>query len=134
MYGYYKRQPAKSRSRLSSKRIASRETKLLRNGRSQDTEPLLLNRRGAAKDIQDMPLMYDVDCIVRGLRKRLKDIPLAIRVVLASLALYALSSVLNMLIQVVILSMNWVYTILGIVASIIVAYEFFIKRQQKKSR
>jgi len=40
----------------------------------------------------------------------------------------------NLLVQVVILSMNWVYTILGIIASIIIIYEFFIKWQQKKSR
>jgi amino acid transporter len=84
--------------------------------------------------MQDMPVMYHVDCIIRGLRKRFKAMPLLVRIVLVSLALYVLSSMVNMLVQVVILSMNWVYTILGIIASIIIIYEFFIKRQQKKPR
>lgn len=136
MHGYYGRKLVRSRSRLPSKQVASKNTRLLLPNRrgSQDTEPLLLNKRGAATEMQNMPMMYHVDCIVRGLQKRFKAMPLLVRIAVVSLALYMLSSVVNMLVEVVILSMNWVYTIVGIIASIIVIYEFFIKRQQKKSR
>ncbi len=136
MYGYSGRKLVRSRSRHSSKQVASKDTRLILPNRrgNQDTEPLLLNNRGIATDMQDMPLMYHVDCIVRGLRKRFKAMPLLVRIVLVSFSLYVLSSMVNLLVQVVILSMNWVYTILGIIASIIIIYEFFIKWQQKKSR
>ena len=122
MYGYYGRKPVRSRSRPPSSRVMSKDARpLLQNRRgNQDTEPLLLNRRRVAKDVQDTSLMYHIDCIIWGLWRRFKGMSLLVRIILALLMLYVLSGMVNMLVQIAILSMNWVYTILGSIASIIV--------------
>jgi hypothetical protein len=136
MYGYSDRKLVRSKTPHSSKRVTSNDTELRLSNRkgNQDTEPLLLDHKGKVIDIPDMPLMYHVKGIVRGLQKRFKAMPLLIRIVLTSLAMYMLSSMVNILVQIMLLSMNCVYTIVGIIASIIVIYEFFMKEQQKKSR
>ncbi len=99
----------------------------------QDIESPILDSSARSGDLQNTSLRYHVHCIARGLWKRFKEMSLLARIVLTLLTLYVLSSIVNMLIQLIILSMGWLYTILGIIASAIVIYEFFIKRRQKKS-
>lgn len=95
----------------------------------KDTTSLPPTKRGIYEDEQDRPLMYHVAGITRGIRKWFKDLSLPTRVVLTILVLYILSLLVNMLVQLVMLSMELIYTILGIIASAIVIYEFFIKKQ-----
>ncbi len=97
----------------------------------QDIESPLLDGSVRSGDLQNISLRYHVHCIAWGLWKRFKEMSLLARIVLTLLTLYVLSSIVNMLIQLIILSMGWLYTILGIIASAIVIYEFFNKRRQK---
>lgn len=95
----------------------------------KETTSLPPTKWGIYEDEQDRPLMYHVAGIARGIRKWFKDLSLPTRVVLTILVLYVLSLLVNMLVQLVMLSMGLIYTVLGIAASAIVIYEFFIKKQ-----
>lgn len=94
-----------------------------------NTASLPSTKREIDEDEQDRPLTYYMTGIARGIRRWFKSLSLPKRVVLAILALYALSLLMNLIVQLVMTSMGLIYTILGIIASAIVIYEFFIKKQ-----
>jgi hypothetical protein len=95
----------------------------------KDTIPLPFTKQGIDEDEQDRPLMYHMAGIGRGIRRWFKNLSLPTRVVLAILILYALSLLINVIMQLVMMSMGLIYTILGIVASAIVIWDYFIKKQ-----
>ena len=78
-------------------------------------------------------MRYHIAGLMRGAQRWFRSLSLPARIVLTLVILYTLSLLVNMLMQVVLLSLGVVYTILGILASAIVIYEFLRTRQQKKS-
>src|SRR2546428_5445637 len=136
MHGYYGKKPARSRSALLHKKIISKDARLpvpdTSEAIGQDTDSLFLQKEVSAENSPEMPLRYHVDCIARGIWKWFRSLSLPARSLLVLLLLYTLSGLMNMLIQLVIPSTNSIYTILGIIASVIAVYEFFIKKREKK--
>jgi hypothetical protein len=84
------------------------------------------------QDKQELPMRYHVAGLARGVQKWFRALSLPTRIVLALVTLYMLSLLVNMLMQAVLLSLGEVYTILGILASAIIIYEFLRPRYQKK--
>ena len=95
----------------------------------KDTTSLPSTKREINEDEQDKPLMYYMTGIARGIWKWFKGLSLPTQIILAILVLYALSLVINLIMQLLMMSMGLIYTILGIIASAIVIYEFFLKKQ-----
>jgi len=120
-------------------------------GARQDTEPLFQNKgeelegsalpyvnkqdgivsekKSVAVNEQEMPLSYYIRGLVHVVRRRLRTMSLPSQIVLASIVLYLMTVILTLLIQFVIGSISVIYTVLGILASAIVIYEFFLKKR-----
>jgi hypothetical protein len=96
-----------------------------------DTPPPISDQQGASPDEQDRPMIYHIICIIRCTWKWYKNLSLLSRIVLALLVLYILSLLVNVLVQILLQSMGLIYTILGILASAIVIYEFFFMKKQR---
>jgi hypothetical protein len=146
MYGYNNRKSMRTNHPIVNKR------------RKLVTEPPSSNKRALLKDIdtsplnesgqntyksqhfmrsetpensQEMHLKYHIVGIVRIVRKWYQEATMVSRIILALLALYILSNVVNMLIQIVNFSISSIYIILGILSSAIVIYEFLKKKHSR---
>ncbi len=149
MHWYYNRKPTHPAAILSDK--GARRRFVANKVARQDTEPLFQNKgeelegsalpylnkqieavsekKSVPENEQDMPLSYYICGLVRAVRRRLRTMSLSSQIVLALIALYLMTVILNLLIQFVIGSISVVYTILGILASAIVIYEFLLKKR-----
>lgn len=116
MHGYYNRKHVRSR------------TLSLDKGARQNNTPLPQSK-AASENGHDMSISYHMLGLVRAIRKRFRAMSLPSQIVLALFAFYLMSVIVNMLIQLIIGSMALIYTILGILASAIVIYDFFMKKR-----
>ena len=149
MHRYYDRKPTRPGVALADKR--ARRRFVANQGASQDTEPLFqkkgeklegsalphLNKqnktvsekKSVPENEQDMPLSYYIRGFVRVVQRRFRTMSLPSQIVLVLITLFLITVILNLLIQFVIGLMSLIYTILGIIASAIVIYEFLLKRR-----
>ncbi len=100
-----------------------------------DTESFLSDESVGAEDEEEISLISDAVCPVLSIWKLFNGTPLTARIVcivLAILALLILYFLVNILIQLVLLIMNPLYTFLGIIASAIIIYEFLGRRKRQK--
>ena len=151
MHGYYYRKPVRPQPSLidgrkdlntappslnnREERVPSRKTDPLSpKERKQDAHSLLPDIRDASENGQDYPLKYHIAGIANTIHSRFKDLSLMARIVLAMFALYTLFILVNILIQMIISSMNEIYTILGILASAIIVYEFVFRGSERNSK
>lgn len=136
MYNYYNRKPIRADCQLPGKR--SRTTVTEDPGTSLPTNPtgqkakfpLQNTKNRVMENEQDMPFTYYVIGGGRAIGRWYKDIPLFARIVIALFTLFTLTICVNVLIQLIISSMSLIYTVLGILTSVIVIYEFLFKRQR----
>lgn len=80
---------------------------------------------------QNKPLMYHIKGVAKCVRKWFEKMPLFVSIPLVLLAMYMLFSVVNILLQAVAAQLNCLYTILGIIASAIIIYQFLIEKLKK---
>ncbi len=134
MHNYYHRRSVRSRSAPSGSRSVTKDTTPRASSYlKQNTEPLLFHGRVPSKVEQELPLRHHAGCIIQGIWRWFKSTSLPVRTVLILLVLYMLLGISVPLIQFVISSMTPMYTILGIIASGIIIYEFAARDHQKKS-
>jgi len=151
MHGYYYRKPVRPQPSLLDRRkglntappglnnrderMPSRETDPSSpKERKQDTPSFLPGIRAASENEQDHPLKYHIAGIARTIHSRFKGLSLMACIVLALFALCTLFILMNILVQMIISSMNEIYTILGILASAIVVYEFVFRGSKRNSK
>src|SRR5437879_9075931 len=121
MHGYYSRKPTTSRSTLQKRRAMPKSvcSPITNENVRQGAESPFPRQKVSSEDEQEISLMYHFVCIIRGVWHRIKIMPLPVRALLALLALYVLSIMENILIRLVISSMAAIYTILGLITSVI---------------
>lgn len=113
-------------SKYSHRSHASRKIK-------KNTGFLLQHKNRGVENDQEILLKYHINYIAQGIWKWFRNRSLPARIMLILFLLYILSRLLNMLILLVTPSLDSVYTVLGIITSTIVLYEFCIKEHKKKS-
>lgn len=134
MNGFYDRKSARNRYTHLDKRAMLKEARFpnVIGDSCQVTEPLLQQKKIYEEHEQELPMRYHVDCIVSGIWKWFRNLSISARIMLILVVLYILTRVVDLLIQLIIPSLNSIYTVLGIFASGIVLYEFFVKEHKKK--